>query len=52
MVRNYKKRPKSVPKLQHHKASGRGGVRLDGKDFYCGEYGTKACEKEYDVFPY
>ena len=47
MPRTYKKRPKRLPKLQHHKASGRGVVRLNGKDFYYGEYGTTACEKEY-----
>ena len=48
MVRNYQRKPKRIPKLQLHKRSGRGVVRLDGKDFYCGEYGTKACEKEYN----
>lgn len=48
MAGKYQKRPKRIPKLQHHKASGRGVVRLNGKDFYCGEYGTQSCEKEYN----
>jgi integrase len=37
-----------VPKLCHHKASGQGVVRLDGRDFYCGTYGTKEAQAEYD----
>ena len=48
MVRNYQRKPKRIPRLQIHKASGRGVVRLDGRDFYCGEFGTKSCEKEYN----
>jgi integrase len=37
-----------VPKLTHHKASGRAVVRLNGKDHYCGDWGTKAAKAEYD----
>jgi integrase len=48
MAQKYLKKPRRIPKLQLHRASGRGVVRLDGKDIYCGEYGTKSCEKEYN----
>lgn len=48
MTRKYQKRPRRIPKLQLHKKSGRGVVRLNGKDYYCGEYGTDGCQKEYD----
>jgi integrase len=35
------------PKLTHHKASGQGVVRLDGKDVYCGVYGSTECQSRY-----
>src|SRR5262249_51748851 len=35
------------PKLTHHKASGQGVVRLDGKDVYCGPFGTQECQARY-----
>ena len=37
-----------IPKLCLHKASGRAVVRLDGRDVYCGPYGTAAAKAEYD----
>jgi hypothetical protein len=37
----------SVPKLVHNKASGRGVVRLNGRDVYCGKFGTAECEAKY-----
>ena len=36
------------PALQFHKASGKAVVRLGGKDFYCGKYGTQTAQVEYD----
>jgi integrase len=38
----------SVPKLRHHRPSGRAVVTLNGKDLYCGRWGTKAAVEEYD----
>jgi integrase len=35
------------PKLTHHRASGQGVVRLNGKDVYCGPYGTPECRARY-----
>ncbi len=40
--------PRSIPKLSHHKASGRAVVRLDGQDCYVGPWGSKAAVAEYD----
>ena len=37
-----------VPKLTHHKGSGRAVVRLNKKDCYCGDWGTHAAKAEYD----
>jgi len=37
-----------VPKLCRHKGSGQGVVRLDGRDYYCGPYGSKEAQAEYD----
>jgi integrase len=37
----------SVPKLVHNQASGRGVVRLNGRDVYCGKFGTAECEARY-----
>ena len=36
-----------MPKHCKHKASGSGVVRLDGRDYYTGEYGTDKAEREY-----
>jgi len=33
-------RPRGIPKISHHKASGRAVVRLDGHDHYLGAYGS------------
>src|SRR5262249_43763876 len=33
-----------VPTLSHHKASGQGVVRLNGRDVYCGRLGTAECQ--------
>jgi integrase len=43
-------RPKSpdVPKLRHHKASGQGGVVLDGKFLYLGKHGSPETRERYD----
>jgi integrase len=35
------------PKLTLHKASGQGVVRLDGRDVYCGPFGTVDCQTRY-----
>src|SRR4051794_4104126 len=37
-----------IPKHCHHKASGRGVVRLSGKDHYTGPWGTPAAEAAYE----
>ena len=42
------KRVPKYPKLTHHKGSGRAVVRLNGRDHYCGDWGTKAASAEYD----
>ena len=41
-------RPISIPKLTHHKASGKAVVRLSGIALYCGVYGTLQAKAEYD----
>jgi len=41
-------RPISVPKLTHHKASGKAVVRLSGVDVYCGPFGTSEAMNAYD----
>lgn len=41
-------RPKGIPAYTHHQASGRAVVRLNGKDFYLGFYGTPESKAEYD----
>ncbi len=35
------------PRLTHHKASGQGVVRLNGRDVYCGPLGTPECGSRY-----
>lgn len=37
-----------VPKLCRHKATGQAVVRLDGKDHYCGRFGSPRAQREYD----
>src|SRR5690348_13226517 len=37
-----------IPKMTHHKASGRAVVRLAGKDRYLGPWGSRAASHEYD----
>jgi integrase len=44
---SYRKNRDRQPKLTHHKASGQGVVRLNGKDVYCGPYGTPECKARY-----
>jgi hypothetical protein len=44
---SYRKNRDRQPKLTHHKASGQGVVRLNGKDVYCCRYGTPECRAKY-----
>lgn len=37
-----------VPKLSRHKGTGQAVVRLEGRDHYCGRYGTAKAQQEYD----
>ena len=37
-----------IPKGTHHKATNQLVVRLSGKDFYCGRWGSKKAQREYD----
>lgn len=37
-----------VPRLRRHKARGLAVVRLGGRDFYCGRWGTPAARREYE----
>jgi integrase len=37
-----------TPSLVLHKASGKAVVRIDGKDHYCGDYGTAEAKQVYD----
>jgi integrase len=39
---------KQLPKYCHHKTTDRAFVRIKGKTFYLGKYGTKASRREYD----
>lgn len=41
------KRGISVPKLGRHARTGQGRVRIDGRDYYCGIYGTDDCNTRY-----
>src|SRR5687768_15393016 len=38
---------KLVPAYCHHKASGRAVVRINGRDFYLGRYGSAESQEEY-----
>lgn len=40
--------PGKVPSYCRHKASGRAVVRIDGKDFYLGEFGSEESFAEYE----
>ncbi len=37
----------TVPKLQHHKATGQARVKIAGRDHYCGKWGSKAAIAKY-----
>jgi integrase len=37
----------SVPKLQHHKATGQARVTIAGRDYYCGRWGSKVAIAKY-----
>ncbi|MGC1276346.1 MAG: hypothetical protein WBC44_21800 [Planctomycetaceae bacterium] len=37
---------KMIPAVSHHKATGQTRVRIGGKDFYCGPWGTPAAEEK------
>ena len=39
---------KQLPKYCHHKSTDRAYVRIKGKTFYLGKYGTQASRREYD----
>ena len=39
---------KQLPKYCRHKTSGRAFVRIGGKMYYLGKYGSEASRKEYD----
>jgi len=44
---SYRRNPSDVPALSHHKATGQGVVRLNGRDVYCGRFGTAECQANY-----
>src|SRR5262245_30697596 len=46
MVSCRRNRP-DTPSLSHHKGSAQGVVRLNGRDVYCGRFGTPECEANY-----
>ena len=37
-----------IPMLTHRRSDGRAVVRLNGRDRYCGDWGTVAAKAEYD----
>jgi integrase len=41
------RKPYNTPSLSHHKASGQGVVRLNGRDVYCGQFGSDECRSKY-----
>ena len=43
-------KPRKNPSYRLHKPSGQAVVTLDGKDHYCGEFGTEASKAKYDAF--
>jgi integrase len=44
---SYRRNPLDTPALSHHKATGQGVVRLNGRDVYCGRFGTAECQANY-----
>lgn len=38
---------KHVPNLVHHKPTGQGRIRIDGRDVYCGPWGSPECDETY-----
>jgi integrase len=44
---SYSRNRDRQPKLSLHRASGQGVVRLNGKDIYCGPFGTPECRARY-----
>ena len=45
---NYMGRPNHIPKHCEHKPTGRGFVRLDGKQVYTGRWGTQEAARRYE----
>jgi integrase len=41
-------RKRRIPSLCRHKATGQAVVRLNGKDIYCGVFGTAEAQEKYD----
>jgi len=41
----------TVPKLQHHEATGQARVTIAGRDYYCGRWGSKESIAKYDLPP-
>ena len=37
----------TVPKLQHHRATGQARVKIAGRDYYCGRWGSKEATAKY-----
>jgi integrase len=46
-VVSYRKNMSDVPGLSHHKGSGLGVVRLNGRDVYCGRFGSAEWQANY-----
>jgi len=47
MTKRRKQQKTTIPGMTLHKATGQGRVRLSGRDFYLGEYGTDAATEAY-----
>lgn len=43
-----KGRPRGIPGMTCHRASGQAVVRLSGRDIYCGPYGSPEAKSKYD----
>ena len=41
------RRKNAVPSLTLHKRTGQGRVRIGGRDFYCGPFGSQECQQRY-----
>jgi integrase len=37
-----------TPQLTHHKATGRARVRFNGRDYYCGKWGSREAQRRYE----